>query len=242
MVCILLRSGGKTHPASNSNSSSKRQALFADLSLLRNRLLRKFNKNKSITTWEKYKRQRNLTTSLIRKSKSQFNRKLNADLNNPELCVKKWWSIAKSLTKGRIDSSVPALMENKNVISDPKEKATILNDFFTEQTNLDISSAALPPMNFIQTRKFLSTVITSKEEVFNLLNSVNIAKTYGYDGIGNRILKRHLIFFLYSYQHIPGTWRFPGFMEVRQCCSFVQKREQANKDKLSSNFPSCFLI
>ena len=24
-------------------------------------------------------------------------------------------------------------MENKNVISDPKEKATILNDFFTEQ-------------------------------------------------------------------------------------------------------------
>ena len=189
MVCILLRSGGKTHPASNSNSSSKRQALFADLSLLRNRLLRKFNKNKSITTWEKYKRQRNLTTSLIRKSKSQFNRKLNADLNNPELCVKKWWSIAKSLTKGRIDSSVPALMENKNVISDPKEKATILNDFFTEQTNLDISSAALPPMNFIQTRKFLSTVITSKEEVFNLLNSVNVAKACGYDGIGNSILK-----------------------------------------------------
>ena len=67
-------------------------------------------------------------------------------------------------------------MENKNVISDPKEKATILNDFFIEQTNLDISSAALPPMNFIQTRKFLSTVITSKEEVFNLLNSVNVAK------------------------------------------------------------------
>ena len=80
-------------------------------------------------------------------------------------------------------------MENKNVISDPKEKATILNDFFTEQSNLDISSAALPPMNFIQTRKFLSTVITSKEEVFNLLNSVNVAKACGYDGIGNSILK-----------------------------------------------------
>ena len=124
-------------------------------------------------------------------------------------------------------------MENKNVISDPKEKATILNDFFIEQTNLDISSAALPPMNFIQTRKFLSTVITSKEEVFNLLNSVNVAKACGYDGIGNRILKLCARGISYSFSIVinislelgvfPDSWKCANVVPLFSYLTFAKR-------------------
>ena len=46
----------------------------------RNRFLKLHNRNPTLTTWERYRAQRNRTTSLIRKAKNSYHKKLNADL------------------------------------------------------------------------------------------------------------------------------------------------------------------
>ena len=63
----------------------------------RNRLLKKYSKRKSDDLWQRYKQQRNLTTSLIRQAKNAYNEKLNRDLSDPSICKKKWWTLVKSL-------------------------------------------------------------------------------------------------------------------------------------------------
>ena len=44
-------------------------------------------------------KKRNLTTSLIRKAKTQYYKKINANLADPQTSSKKWWSTVKSLTR-----------------------------------------------------------------------------------------------------------------------------------------------
>ena len=46
----------------------------------RNRFLKLHNRNPTLTTWERYRAQRNRTTSLITKAKNSYYKKLNADL------------------------------------------------------------------------------------------------------------------------------------------------------------------
>jgi hypothetical protein len=57
----------------------------------RNRLL------KTSASWEKYRVQRNYTTTLIRSNKAHYYVNLNNMLQEPEVSSKKWWGILKFL-------------------------------------------------------------------------------------------------------------------------------------------------
>ena len=57
----------------------------------RNRLLKKHWVKKTTFTWQRYKVQRNSTTSLIRNAKISYYQKLNIQLSDPMLSSKKWW-------------------------------------------------------------------------------------------------------------------------------------------------------
>jgi hypothetical protein len=57
----------------------------------RNRLLKIQCKTRSTASWEKYRQQRNSTTTLIRSNKQMYNKKLNARLQDPLIISKNWW-------------------------------------------------------------------------------------------------------------------------------------------------------
>ena len=59
----------------------------------RNRQLRTHNNRPNEYSWENYRKQRNLTTQLIRSAKQSYYDKVNKDLSNPLISSKKWWSI-----------------------------------------------------------------------------------------------------------------------------------------------------
>ena len=61
----------------------------------RDRLLKQYSRNKPALCWEKYRLQRNLVVSLIRKAKSQYDKNINETLLDPTLSPKKWWYIVK---------------------------------------------------------------------------------------------------------------------------------------------------
>jgi hypothetical protein len=80
-------------------------------------------------------------------------------------------------------------MEGPNIISDAKEKAEVLNDYFCSQSTID--GAATIPNDIIsfQSSVILSNVIATEYEINSLLRGVDIRKACGPDGISNRIIK-----------------------------------------------------
>ena len=69
-----------------------------------------------------------------------------------------------------------------------KDKAYILDNFFTEQTLLDESQATLPQTVKNTTYK-LDSIIFTPEEVKDTLKSLPIGKAAGPDLINNQLLK-----------------------------------------------------
>ena len=105
----------------------------------RNILLKIHNIKNSLSSWEKYRSQRNLTTALIKSSKNQYYAKLNSMLMDPSTSSKKWWGIVKSLYGQKLHTSVPTLVEGSVMICDSKDTAELLNEFFCSQSRLDES-------------------------------------------------------------------------------------------------------
>ena len=130
-------------------------------------------------------------------------------------------------------TSIPSLIEGRDVISDAKETANLLNEYFPSQSTVDDSSAALPDdSDFYQTAEILSHITTSEREIRDLFLTLAVSKACGPDGIGNRIIKMSTdglarafsLFSNLSLQHrvFPAQWKAANIIPLlkkddRQC-------------------------
>ena len=96
----------------------------------------------------KYRQQRNLTTTLIRKNKAKYFHKVNAKLQDVTTGVKAWWSIVKGLYGEKVQSTVSTLIEGVRQVTNAQEKAEILNEHFCDQSKVDDWFASLPRDSF----------------------------------------------------------------------------------------------
>ena len=154
----------------------------------RKRLFSKFKKSKNANDFDNYKTFRNIVTNEIRKSKKEQIDKLTENINNNTNCSKDWWKTLKAFIKPNQTSSIPPLNVNGDIYSDNTDKATILNDYFTEQSSLDDSNANLPADLNIPDFTLNSISITANE-VESVLKALQTGKASGPDAINNRILK-----------------------------------------------------
>ena len=99
-----------------------------------------------------------------------------------------WWKTLKHFIQPDQTDVIPPLNKNGQIYTEEKEKANILNNFFTEQTLLDDSHATLPQTVKNTTYK-LDSIIVTPEEVRDTLKSLPIGKAAGPDLINNRLLK-----------------------------------------------------
>lgn len=190
----------------------------------RNRLLKTFCHYKNPETWELYRQQRNFTTSLIRRRKLSYYSYLNEKLQHSSLGPKKWWGIIKRLYGSKIKLTVPTLLEGDSLVSDAKDKATLLNDYFCSQSKLSNEDAPLPTLRDFQNSKTLSVVSTSEQEVGVLLKNVDTSKACGVDGIGNSLIRMCATaiapslasFFNISFSrgHFPSAWKFANVVPI----------------------------
>ena len=97
-------------------------------------------------------------------------------MQDPLLGAKKWWGLIKQFYGNTIQTTVPSLLEGDCLVTDSKDKATLLNDYFSSQSILPNSDAPLPNLIEFQNAKTLSVVSTTENEVFDLLKSVDISK------------------------------------------------------------------
>ena len=101
--------------------------------MLRSRLKNRYVKSRTAEHWEAFRRQRNLCVKLFRKEKRNFYKNLNiSDVTDN----KRFWKTVKPILsdKGRSNSKI-TLIENDTIISNDKEVAETLNDYFVSITD-----------------------------------------------------------------------------------------------------------
>lgn len=154
----------------------------------RDRLLKSYTRNKTSDNWEKYRRQRNHITTCIRDAKQLYATKLNEKLRNRETNAKTWWKTAKSLYGNKLISSIPPLLVDGKIISEPKAKAELFNEYFISQTAIPSHISQVPHLDRFCSDS-LSSIVVTEEQIYRLLECVDTTKACGFDGVSNKIIK-----------------------------------------------------
>ena len=154
----------------------------------RNRLYKKYKKNKTTALYENFKQLRNEVTNNLRKAKKEYIESLASKLKTSNLSSKDYWKTLKSFIKPSQTSSIPPLQHGTEYIADTTDKANLLNIFFAEQSILDDHLATLPDFTELE-GPTLDSIIFTPTEVEDILNSLKLDKASGPDNVSNRILK-----------------------------------------------------
>ena len=154
----------------------------------RNRLYKKYKKDRTILNYDEFKQARNEVTSNLRKAKKDYTDSLANKLKTSSLSSRDYWKTLKSFIKPSNSVTIPPLLHENTYVADSDEKANLLNSYFVEQTVLDEHLANLPePDN--TNDPTLNNIVFSPTEVKDILYSLKLGKATGQDNINNRILK-----------------------------------------------------
>ena len=154
----------------------------------RKRAYRKTKLLNTFTIWAKFKKLRNKTNSMIRKSKTKFYDDIAEKLKSDSL-TKDWWTTLKFFISPKASSTIPPLAINGCIFNDDHDKARVLNEFFSSQSPLDDSNAVLPDLTPHATNSVLDTIIITPLEVESSLKSLDTCKASGPNGLSIHILK-----------------------------------------------------
>ena len=127
---------------------------------------------------------------MILASKNCYYDRLSKKLNDPKTSPKAYWSILKSFFGDKKVPIIPPLLYNDKYISDFKAKAELFNNHFSEQCSLIPNSSSLPDvMSGPLPYPSLSSFTIDADKLLNLIRSLDINKSHGYDQISVRMLK-----------------------------------------------------
>ena len=155
----------------------------------RKRLFRKAKATQDNEIWAKFRRQRNKTTSLIRRSKQTYLEKLAEKLKCNDVSSRDWWSTLKGFICPNKTKTIPPLHSNGNIITETIDKANLLNNFFRDQTIIDDYNIDPPTVTAYPVFSELDSLILTSDDVLSVLKLLPIGKAAGPDGVSNRILK-----------------------------------------------------
>ncbi|KAI8508004.1 hypothetical protein Bbelb_142440 [Branchiostoma belcheri] len=208
-----------SHPAMCNHSGtmaplgdSDHLSTFAILNLKATRPSKQKN---TAEAWSSYRSQRNLVTALTRRAEATYLREVLEDVEGGN--TRRLFKYTKTVL-GQASTGVPALKLGNNILDSPREKATALNDFFVQQTDLpgrdDPSSAFVPP---VSPKTPLESLQVTVDEVRQQLLSLKVGKSCGPDDITPNLLRRvadsisrpltHLFNMSLSLGQVPSRWK-----------------------------------
>ena len=126
---------------------------------------------------------------LRRLKNGYFERHLHK-LNESTLSCKTFWSIAKHLYGNKIKQPIPTLVHGNRHYTLDVEKATLLNDYFTQQSTLPPPSPdfSLPQFQYI-TQSRLTDIEFTPYQVQQIISKLPVNKASGPDLVSNQLLK-----------------------------------------------------
>ena len=154
----------------------------------RKRTFRQFKKTNINHYWLKYKTIRNNVVKEIRQSKQQYFDKLDQLLSSENIDSKLFWKTSKQLLNlNKSSGSIPTLKLNSNIAENDKQKAELLNHYFTSQTMVDDANKELPHID--PSNHTLDSIVISCQDVKDVLLHLNVTKASGPDLISPRLLR-----------------------------------------------------
>ena len=181
--------------------------------MMRSKLKNKFNKTKTSVAFSAYKKQRNLCTSILRKTKKEY----FGNLKPSEICDnKKFWKIVKPLFTDNVGKSNRiTLVDSNEIHNDSNKIAKTFNDFFSNAVNnLNIDRSMYPDTDDINDDPVLNAIekykthpsiikikqtfkkgekfsftVTNLENVFSEILSLNESKACPKESIPTTIIK-----------------------------------------------------
>ena len=122
------------------------------LLMLRNKMNGVFGRSGRLEDRTERNRLRALSKKEIRIAKAKYRANQTALLADPNIGVKRYWSIMKEIYGNKIKASIPTLIDDNVTYSTDTEKANLFVDLFSSQCSLDPPS---PDFSF-QSRVFFN--------------------------------------------------------------------------------------
>ena len=172
----------------------------------RKRTFRQFKKTNINHYWLKYKTIPNNVVKEIRQSKQQYFDKLDQLLSSENIDPKLFWKTSKQLLNlNKASGSIQTLKLNSNIAENDKQKAELLNHYFTSQTMVDDANKELPHID--PSNHTLDSIIILCQDVKDVLLHLNVTKASGPDLISPRLLREgpiflHFLILLSSIAHL----------------------------------------
>ena len=145
----------------------------------RNAYFHAAKKDNCARLWTKYKTVRNKVVALLRRSKRQYFYNLKYR-NHKEL-----WKAVKLINKR--DTNIPALWDGHTLLNSNADKANLLNQYFYDCFNRSFPPLSTPTA--LSPSECPESIQCTEDEVTDLLNSLNPAKSTGLDGVSAIMLK-----------------------------------------------------
>ena len=96
--------------------------------------------------WNQFKVIRNNVIDLIRKSKQNYFDRLENVFSNENLSSKLFWKTSKQLLGlEKTNKNIPTLSLNNEYAETDYQKANMLNEYFSSQSDIDDQNKFLPP-------------------------------------------------------------------------------------------------
>ena len=93
-------------------------------------------------------------SDLISSSKDTYFKRMTHKLNDPHTCPKAYWSILKRfLNKFKIPEILPLIVDNI-FVTNFKSKATIFNEYFSNQCNTIENGSVIPSLHYRTPNRF----------------------------------------------------------------------------------------
>ena len=154
----------------------------------RDRLYHKAKISKSQIHWQNFKNKRNEVIDLIRSAKSNYMKKLQSSLSDPNLKPKAWYKIVNEITKLKNKNNPsPPLRKDNQINIHPFDKAQVLNKHFAEISSIE-NEPPLPDDPEPPNHRFQSIII-SEQDVKDQLHKLNASKPAGPDEIFPKLIK-----------------------------------------------------
>ena len=211
----------------------------------RNRLHKLARRNQSNQSLQKYKSQRNKVNNMIKYAREQLFQSANELVNSLQSKnSKSYWTFVKRMMKGRGHNyTIPPLYNESTgeLVYEDKTKADLLNQYFCSITSINDSNRE-PPNVVPRTHAILSNIDVNIQDVKDILQTLQIGKACGDDGISHQMLKATSeticlplsILFRYSLR----TCKFPSDWKLARVMPSFKKDDKSSP----SNYRSISLL
>ena len=130
----------------------------------------------------------NECSNMIVEAKERYTNKLSKKLDYPSTIPKAYWSILNTFLNDRKIPNIPPLNVNVKIISNFGKKAELFNSYFAPQCTLINNSNVLPLLEY-KTNGRLAFVNIKEDDIYLILNNLNLEKAHGWDNISIRMIQ-----------------------------------------------------